>query len=231
MRDVVKRVVLDVDTGIDDALALLYAVAHPELDLGAVTCVSGNVALRQVVRNTCFVLDLAQASAVPVGPGADATLVGQGPRLGHRHGANGLGDLPVQASGREPQPDTAVELLSDRLRHAEQPVTLLALAPQTNLAMLVPDHLEQIAGTVEKLIFVGGRLAKVDPAEPAEFNVGMTRRPPPSSSGQPGCRSTCTAWMSSIRWSYLRLRPCDWLSPTSRRFGLRASCCGHGVAG
>jgi len=172
MRDVVKRVVLDVDTGIDDALALLYAVAHPELDLGAVTCVSGNVALRQVVRNTCFVLDLAQASAVPVGPGADATLLGQRPRLGHRHGANGLGDLPVQASGREPQPDTAVELLSDRLRHAEQPVTLLALAPQTNLAMLVPDHLEQIAGTVEKLIFVGGRLAKVDPAEPAEFNVG-----------------------------------------------------------
>lgn len=123
------------DTGIDDALALLYAVAHPELDLGAVTCVSGNVALRQVVRNTCFVLDLAQASAVPVGPGADATLLGQGPRLGHRHGANGLGDLPVQASGREPQPDTAVVLLSDRLRHAEQPVTLLALAPQANLAM------------------------------------------------------------------------------------------------
>jgi pyrimidine-specific ribonucleoside hydrolase len=129
MRDVVSRVVLDVDTGIDDALALLYAVAHPELDLGAVTCVSGNVSLRQVVRNTCFVLDLAQATAVPVGPGANATLLGQGPRLGHRHGANGLGDLPVQASGREPQPDTAVELLSDRLRHAEQPVTLLALAP------------------------------------------------------------------------------------------------------
>ena len=171
MHDVVTRVVLDVDTGIDDALALLYAVAHPGLDLGAVTCVSGNVSLRQVVRNTCFV-DLAQATAVPVGPGANATLLGQGPRLGHRHGANGLGDLPVRASGREPQPDTAVELLSDRLRHAEQPVTLLALAPQTNLAMLVRDHLEQIAGTVKQLIFVGGRLAKVDPAKPTEFNVG-----------------------------------------------------------
>jgi pyrimidine-specific ribonucleoside hydrolase len=48
----------------------------------------------------------------------------------------------------------------------------LALAPQTNLAMLVRDHLEQIAGTVEKLIFVGGRLEKGDPAQPAEFNVG-----------------------------------------------------------
>jgi pyrimidine-specific ribonucleoside hydrolase len=74
MRDVVNRVVLDVDTGIDDALALLYAVAHPELDLGAVTCVSGNVALQQVVRNSCSVLDLAQARAVPVGAGADTTL-------------------------------------------------------------------------------------------------------------------------------------------------------------
>ena len=67
MHDVVTRVVLDVDTGIDDALALLYAVAHPGLDLGAVTCVSGNVALRQIVRNTCAVRDLAGARAVPVG--------------------------------------------------------------------------------------------------------------------------------------------------------------------
>jgi hypothetical protein len=67
---------------------------------------------------------------------------------------------------------------------------------------------------------------KVDPEEPAEFNVGMTRRPPPSSSGQPGCRSTCTAWMSSIRWSYLRLRPCDWLSPTAG-----GSACGRAAAG
>ena len=171
MRDVVTRVVLDVDTGIDDALALLYAVAHPALDLGAVTCVSGNVALRQVVQNTCSVLDLAEARDVPVGSGTDTTLLGQGARPGHRHGANGLGDLPVQASGREPQPDTAVELLSDQLLHAERPVTLLALAPKTNLAMLVRDRLAPIASTVEKLIFVGGRLTKVHTAQSAEFNV------------------------------------------------------------
>jgi pyrimidine-specific ribonucleoside hydrolase len=172
MRDVAIRAVLDVDTGIDDALALLYAVAHPELDLAAVTCVSGNVALQQVVSNTCSVLDLGGARAVPVGSGADATLLGQGPRIDHRHGANGLGDLPIQASNRDPQPDNAVELLRDRLRHTERPVTLLALAPLTNLAMLVRNHLEEIAGSIEKLIFVGGRLAEVDPPEPAEFNVG-----------------------------------------------------------
>ena len=123
-------------------------------DLGAITCVSGNVALRQVVRNTCPVLDLADARVVHVGPRADATLLGLGPRPGRQHGANGLGDLPLQASGREPHPATAVELPADRLRHQERPVALLALAPVTNLAMLARDHLEQIARTIEKLIFV-----------------------------------------------------------------------------
>jgi len=78
MRDVATRVVPDVDTGIDDALALLYAVARAELDLGAVTCISGNAALRQVVGNTCSILDLADARNVAVGPGVDATLLGPG---------------------------------------------------------------------------------------------------------------------------------------------------------
>ncbi len=164
------RVVLDVDTGVDDALALLYAVAHLELDLRAVTCVSGNVALTQVARNTCSVLQIAGAATVPVGSGADVTLTGAGPREGHKHGLNGLGDLVIPASRREPEPDTAVDLLRNTIRDAERPVTLLALGPQTNLAMLVRDHLEEIAGSIDKLIFVGGQVAQTD--EPGEFNVG-----------------------------------------------------------
>ncbi len=162
--------VLDVDTGIDDALALLYGVAHPKLDLRAVTCVSGNVALSQVVRNTCSVLDIAGAATVPIGPGADVTLMGGGHRAGHKHGANGLGDLAISGSTRQVRPDSAGDLLRDAIGEADSPVTLLALGPQTNIAMLVDDHLEEIAGSIDKLIFVGGRLTQTD--EPAEFNVG-----------------------------------------------------------
>ena len=60
-------VLIDVDTGIDDALALLYAIAHPDLDVAAVTCVSGNVAVSQVVINTCLVLGVAGAPICPSG--------------------------------------------------------------------------------------------------------------------------------------------------------------------
>ena len=62
-------VVLDVDTGVDDACALLFAARHPGLDLRAVTCVAGNADVDQVVHNTLTVLDVAGAAHVPVGPG------------------------------------------------------------------------------------------------------------------------------------------------------------------
>ena len=164
------RVMLDVDTGIDDALALLYAVAHPDLDLVAVSCVSGNVGLSQVVRNTCSVLDIAGGGSVPVGSGADMTLMGVGARAGHKHGANGLGDLAVSASIRQVQQDSAVDLLREAIRQADSSVTLAALGPQTNIAMLVRDRREDIASSIDNLILVSGRLGHAD--EPAEFNVG-----------------------------------------------------------
>jgi pyrimidine-specific ribonucleoside hydrolase len=171
MANVVTRVLLDVDTGIDDALAMLYAVAHPELDLAAVTCVSGNVALPQVVANTHAVLGMAGATDTPVGWGAGATLRGGGPRGGHRHGANGLGNVRLPSpSGGHQAPVEALEVIR-RFLDAEGRVTLVALAPQTNLGMLVRDHVDEIAGAVERLIFVGGRLVEREPPEAPEFNL------------------------------------------------------------
>jgi pyrimidine-specific ribonucleoside hydrolase len=165
------RVLIDVDTGIDDALALLYAIAHPDLEVVAVTCVSGNVALSQVVINTCSVLGFAGAQGMTVGAGADATLRGNGPRAGHQHGANGLGDLRLPSSIPQARVG-AVELMRRRILDAEGPVTIVALAPQTNIATLLRDHLDQVATVIERLIFVGGRLSEPYPPEPAEFNVG-----------------------------------------------------------
>jgi inosine-uridine nucleoside N-ribohydrolase len=166
------RVLMDVDTGIDDALALLYAIAHPDLEIQAVTCVSGNVGLSQVVTNTCSVLGVAGAPGLPVGAGADATLRGNGPRAGHQHGVNGLGGLRLPRSTRPQAGVGAVELMRRRILDGEGPVTLVALAPQTNIAMLLRDHLRQIATAIERLVFVGGRLMEPEPPESAEFNVG-----------------------------------------------------------
>jgi pyrimidine-specific ribonucleoside hydrolase len=169
---VATYVLIDVDTGIDDALALLYAIAHPDLEVAAVTCVSGNVELSQVVINTCSVLGVASAPGISVGRGADATLCGNGPRAGHQHGANGLGDLRLPSSIRPQAGDGAVELMRRRILDAEGPVTIVALAPQTNIAALLRDHLGEVATAIGRLIFVGGRLVEPNRPEPAEFNVG-----------------------------------------------------------
>ena len=133
-------VILDVDTGVDDALALLFAARHPDLDLRAVSCVAGNVDVDQVVINTTRVLAAAGASDVPVGRGADRPLLDPARAARHVHGEDGLGDL----SWPEPGPSTpttqvgpALDLLRTTLLEASEPVTLVTLAPLTNLALLL----------------------------------------------------------------------------------------------
>ena len=98
-------VVLDVDTGVDDACALLLAAGHPGLDLRAVTCVAGNSSLDDVVRNTRTVLEVAGAGHVPVGRGADRPLLERPRPADHFHGRDGMGDLGWPAPtdhGRRP---------------------------------------------------------------------------------------------------------------------------------
>ena len=92
---------LDVDTGVDDACALLLAARHPGLDLRAVTCVAGNAPVDDVVRNTLTVLEAAGRGDVPVARGAERPLL-EAPRPArHVHGEDGMGDLglPAPAGG------------------------------------------------------------------------------------------------------------------------------------
>jgi pyrimidine-specific ribonucleoside hydrolase len=152
----VRRVVLDVDTGIDDALAILYAVASPDLELCGVTAVVGNVPTEVAARNSAAVLACAGAGAVPVAVGASLTLAGDGPRAGPtNHGPDGLGGVRLPA-GADPSYDAPGALL--RATAARGPVTLVGLAPLTNVAGL--------AHTATDLVLVGGELAVEEPPEP-----------------------------------------------------------------
>ena len=99
-------VVLDVDTGVDDACALLLAALHPGLDLRAVTCVGGNAPLADVVRNTLIVLETAGRADVPVGIGASRPLVEEPIDARHVHGA-GRDGRPRHAAPDHGRPTTA----------------------------------------------------------------------------------------------------------------------------
>ena len=97
-----KNLILDVDTGIDDAFALLFAARHPEINLLGVTCVDGNTNLKQVVINTLKVLDAAGAGNIPVSSGATRPLIDEPRYAEYIHGSDGLGDLgtPVHSCAR-----------------------------------------------------------------------------------------------------------------------------------
>lgn len=165
MSAVPKPIVMDVDTGIDDALAILYALAHPELELLGLSCVAGNVALDQVVINTCQVLDAAGAANVPVAAGAAQPLIERARREGGGpHGSNGLGGIQLPAPLTQPSPLHAVELLHRLIMDAAEPVSLVTLAPKTNPALLLTGHPE-IAARLGQIIFMGGS------SKGAEFNV------------------------------------------------------------
>src|SRR6478735_8395749 len=109
---------LDVDTGVDDACALLLAALHPALDLRAVSCVGGNAPVDDVVRNTLLVLETAGRSDVPVARGAERPLLETPVDARHVHGDDGMGDLGWPAAATTVDPRHAVELLRDVCREA-----------------------------------------------------------------------------------------------------------------
>ncbi|MFC7406642.1 nucleoside hydrolase [Georgenia alba] len=163
-----REVILDVDTGTDDALALLYALRSPDLHVRAVTCVAGNVGLDRVVANTTGLIG-ALGAVVPVAAGADRPLLTEPRHAAAVHGTDGLAGVvppgePARLDGRH-----AVELLRETILAAKAPV-LVGLAPLTNLALLVRTYPEVVEHVAEVRLMAGSVGAgNVTPA--AEFNV------------------------------------------------------------
>lgn len=162
--------ILDVDTGVDDALAILFAVRHPNVRLRAISCVSGNVDVDQVVANTMRVLDAAGADDVVVARGATTPLLA--PRLDGRvvHGQDGMADLGLPQSRRRPAHQHAVEVLRREITSAPEPVTLVTLAPLTNIALLLRMYPE-VAGNIGRVVTMGGSASVGNASPVAEFNV------------------------------------------------------------
>ncbi|GAA3887680.1 nucleoside hydrolase [Streptomyces lacrimifluminis] len=164
-------VIIDCDTGIDDALALLFAVRHPGIDLRAVTCVAGNTDVDQVVRNTLTVLDQAGAPELPVARGAERPLIEPARPAAHVHGRDGMGDIGLSApTDRMPVDVDAVTLLRREILGSPRPVTLVPIAPLTNIALLLRTYPE-VTRNIERIVFMGGAVEIGNATPVAEFNV------------------------------------------------------------
>ncbi|RBY76460.1 nucleoside hydrolase [Geodermatophilus sp. TF02-6] len=164
--------VIDTDPGIDDALAILLALASPEVDLRLVCTVHGNVEVAQATDNALRVLHLAGRSDVPVAAGARDSLVYRQPeRAGHVHGAAGLGGVQLPASPATVDPRPAVVALAELLTAAQTPVTVAAIGPWTNIALLLATYPEA-ADRIGRLVLMGGSAGRGgNVTAAAEFNV------------------------------------------------------------
>jgi pyrimidine-specific ribonucleoside hydrolase len=164
--------VIDTDPGIDDALAILLALASPEVDLRLVTTVHGNVELEQTTENALRVLHLAGRSDVPVAAGARSSLVHPQPeRAGHVHGSAGLGGVELPPSPAAVDPRPAVVALADLLLASDEPVTVATIGPMTNLALLLAVY-PDAAARIGRVVAMGGSAARGgNVTAAAEFNV------------------------------------------------------------
>jgi purine nucleosidase len=129
--------ILDVDTGIDDSLALFYAAASTDADLVAVTCLSGNVDARQVGINTRAILELAGRGDVEVAMGRETPLERPLETTPETHGPLGLGYAELPPPTRPLSDRHAVDLILDEARRRPGEITLVTLGPLTNLALAV----------------------------------------------------------------------------------------------
>ncbi|MFI5262121.1 MAG: nucleoside hydrolase [Candidatus Limnocylindrales bacterium] len=166
-------VILDVDTGIDDSLAILYACASPEVELVAVTCVSGNVEARQVAENTRAVLELVGRSDVEVALGREVPLVRPLMTTPETHGPRGIGYAVLPPASRPLSPRHAADLIGDEARRRPGEVTLVAVGPQTNVAVAL-EREPALPALLRRLVFMGGAFRAPGNTTPvSEWNVAV----------------------------------------------------------
>ena len=167
------RLILDVDTGIDDSLALLYASASPEVELVAVTCVAGNVDARQVAINTLAVLELAGRGDVEVALGRETPLVRTLETTPETHGPRGLGyaELPPAAAGLSKR--HAVDVLIEEARRSPGELTLVTLGPLTNLAVAVLREPELPRLFRRYVLMCGAYRSPGNTAPTTEWNINV----------------------------------------------------------
>lgn len=161
-------VILDCDPGTDDAVAILLALASPELAVLAITVAGGNVGLTQTLPNA-LALTAVAGSAVPVHAGADRPLLGAFASEIRVHGENGLGGVVLPAGGSA-APGLAADVIRRILREAAEPVTLIGIGPATNLAVALTTE-PALAGRVAQIVLMSGAWGEGNVTPAAEFNA------------------------------------------------------------
>lgn len=156
-----KKLILDLDTGVDDALAISYALGSPEVELIGITGTYGNVLLEQGVRNALAITDLLGHPEVKVYKGlpharkADSFTVLEISKF--IHGDNGIGDVDIPDSSRDPETESAVDFIIDAAKTYGEDLVYVPTGPMTNIAAAL-DKAPEIKNEIGNIVLMGGAL-------------------------------------------------------------------------
>lgn len=164
------RIILDCDPGHDDAIALLLALASPELELLGVTTVSGNQTLDKTTANAIRVLDRVGRREVSVAAGADRPLVRPRQVAANVHGDSGLDGPDLPPPSRPPGGAHAIDWIADTLAATGDGVTLVATGPLTNVALFLA-RFPGLSSNLERIVLMGGAIGEGNVTPAAEFNI------------------------------------------------------------
>src|SRR5580765_1817151 len=164
---VTTPIVIDCDPGHDDAIAILLALASPELELVGVTTVAGNQTLDKTTRNALATLEIAGRSDIPVAAGAESPLRRDLRTAAHVHGETGLDGPELPEPSARPVEAHAADFLAELI---EPGVVLVPTAPLTNLALMLERH-PDVPDRLERIVWMGGAIAEGNVTPAAEFNA------------------------------------------------------------
>ena len=167
-----KRIIIDTDPGVDDALTFLLALASPEIKLEALTTVQGNVTIEKATRNALSVLELANASHIPVVQGCSHPLIKTPHNSGEAvHGSSGIGEAVLPEPKSNAIEGHAVDYLIDRVLAEPGELSIFPIGPLTNIALAIRKE-PRFAKAVKELVIMGGAIRSGGNITPlAEFNI------------------------------------------------------------
>ena len=163
-------VLIDCDPGHDDAIAILLALASPEIELLGITTVAGNSTLPNTTTNALKVLELTGRSDVPLAAGAARPLYRELRVAAHEHGESGLDGPILPKPTLRPAPVHAVDFLAEKILTSARPVTLIPVGPLTNVALLL-NRYPEVTANLARIVLMGGALEVGNVTPAAEFNI------------------------------------------------------------
>ncbi len=166
-----KRILIDTDPGIDDSLAILLALASPEVQLEGLTVVHGNCSAEQATRNALAVLELAGFENIPVAKGCSLPLVQPSLLAPETHGETGIGYAQLPAPRTEPVNKHGVDFLIESVLASPGEISIVAVGPLTNIALAI-RRAPEIVPAIKEIISMGGAIRHPGNTTPlAEYNV------------------------------------------------------------